>query len=192
MPSECPNCRRPVSWIRTFSKPAWGRWNCPGCGALLGIDKKRRLLGMFPWAVILLVLIKFVDVTSMGLLVALPVILAAAIACFYLIDRVVVIQPTGFLCKSCGYDLWGQTEPRCPECGSAFELSALRAHQQGHIHDQRARRRWGFGETIGLMLLVAVFMATLILGILAARRRPAPPTTIPATAPAQQPDKPAD
>lgn len=28
------------------------------------------------------------------------------------------------ICLKCGYDLRGQTEPRCPECGTAFELSS--------------------------------------------------------------------
>ena len=26
------------------------------------------------------------------------------------------------VCDSCGYDLRGQLEPRCPECGESFEL----------------------------------------------------------------------
>jgi hypothetical protein len=29
------------------------------------------------------------------------------------------------LCKHCGYDLRGQTEPRCPECGRPFDVSRL-------------------------------------------------------------------
>jgi hypothetical protein len=29
------------------------------------------------------------------------------------------------LCRHCGYDLRGQTEPRCPECGRAFDLALL-------------------------------------------------------------------
>lgn len=33
----------------------------------------------------------------------------------------------GALCESCGHDLRGQTEPRCPECGDAFDPSLLKA-----------------------------------------------------------------
>jgi uncharacterized paraquat-inducible protein A len=29
------------------------------------------------------------------------------------------------VCVKCGYDLRGQTEPRCPECGAAFEGALL-------------------------------------------------------------------
>ena len=29
------------------------------------------------------------------------------------------------ICIKCGYDLRGQTEPRCPECGTAFERTLL-------------------------------------------------------------------
>lgn len=29
-------------------------------------------------------------------------------------------------CRTCGYDLWNLPEPRCPECGSAFDLRTYR------------------------------------------------------------------
>jgi len=32
------------------------------------------------------------------------------------------------ICQKCGYDLRGQTEPRCPECGAAFGEETLGAH----------------------------------------------------------------
>jgi hypothetical protein len=30
------------------------------------------------------------------------------------------------LCQSCGYDLRGQIEPRCPECGTTFDQSLVK------------------------------------------------------------------
>lgn len=33
---------------------------------------------------------------------------------------------TGLCCPKCEYNLTGTTEPRCPECGSAFDPSKLR------------------------------------------------------------------
>lgn len=30
------------------------------------------------------------------------------------------------VCLHCGYDLRGQTEPRCPECGSSFDPTLMR------------------------------------------------------------------
>ncbi len=37
------------------------------------------------------------------------------------------------LCRHCGYDLRGQTEPRCPECGRPFDPALLnqQAHEEG-------------------------------------------------------------
>lgn len=32
-----------------------------------------------------------------------------------------------YVCRMCGYDLRGQTEPRCPECGVPFDPSLLNA-----------------------------------------------------------------
>ncbi len=28
-------------------------------------------------------------------------------------------------CVKCGYDLWGLTEPRCPECGMPFPKESM-------------------------------------------------------------------
>lgn len=33
------------------------------------------------------------------------------------------------LCPTCGYDLRGQTEPRCPECGKAFAESLMKCEE---------------------------------------------------------------
>ena len=35
----------------------------------------------------------------------------------------------GVVCPTCGYNLTGLTEPRCPECGSQFTLDQLLASQ---------------------------------------------------------------
>jgi hypothetical protein len=40
------------------------------------------------------------------------------------------------VCIQCGYDLQGQTEPRCPECGTAFDLKLLNPQNIGAIHEQ--------------------------------------------------------
>lgn len=36
------------------------------------------------------------------------------------------------ICLHCGYDLRGQTEPRCPECGREFAEALLRREDGGH------------------------------------------------------------
>lgn len=41
--------------------------------------------------------------------------------------------PPGATCSSCRYDLRGLTEPRCPECGTAFSLRQLWAEHRGAV-----------------------------------------------------------
>ena len=43
-----------------------------------------------------------------------------------LLDRGIAI------CLKCGYDLRGQTEPRCPECGTPFGVELIRPSQPGN------------------------------------------------------------
>ena len=46
------------------------------------------------------------------------------------------------VCMSCGYDLRGQTEARCPECGTAFDQRLVRraAPERTTRNDSRKRR----------------------------------------------------
>jgi hypothetical protein len=41
--------------------------------------------------------------------------------------RIELVSQQVPICIPCGYDLRGQTEPRCPECGASFD-SALLSH----------------------------------------------------------------
>ncbi len=34
------------------------------------------------------------------------------------------------ICLKCGYDLRGQTEPRCPECGTPFDVRLIEGHKK--------------------------------------------------------------
>jgi hypothetical protein len=36
------------------------------------------------------------------------------------------------VCRNCGYDLRGQVEPRCPECGTPFDSKLLKSNQPSH------------------------------------------------------------
>lgn len=38
---------------------------------------------------------------------------------------------TGLCCPTCEYNLTGTTEPRCPECGEAFDPAKLRPPKSG-------------------------------------------------------------
>lgn len=164
MPSECPNCRVPIPRFRLFITPAWGRWQCSSCGAVLGIDVRRRLLATIPWIGILFFLLFVVRITSVGLVIAAPTIIVAGVINFFLFDRAVVRERTGFRCRGCGYDLQGQVEGRCPECGAKFELAALAAHRVGDP-ERRTVVPWSRSR-LALTIVLGVAVLLLTLGVM--------------------------
>lgn len=190
MPVECPNCREPIPRLRLFMTSAWGRFNCSRCGALLGIDVTRRLLAMIPWLVIVMLLLSVARISSLGWVVAVPVLLVVCLANFFLFDRAVVHERTGFRCRQCGYDLQGQSEARCPECGSPFDLAELAVFKAGGTP---APPRASLSRRVLIAVILVAITLLLVSGILytkAARRRVrgSQPIMIPASAqPAERP-----
>ncbi len=83
-------------------------------------------------------------------------------------------------CEKCGYLLRGLAEPRCPECGTAFDRGRLLVRQYVVRHEDLAVRytvlgRWGyrvfllgligyFGITLGFATLVRWFQSNGSLG----------------------------
>lgn len=57
----------------------------------------------------------------------------------------------GLRCPKCDYDLTGTTEPRCPECGGAFDPEKLR----GQSSRWRGRPRWWVTLAV---VIVAVYL----------------------------------
>lgn len=164
MPVECPNCRQPIPRIRLFLTAAWGRWRCSGCGALLGIDVRRRLLATIPWVGILFFLMFVARITSLGYAIAVPMLLAAGMLNYFLFDRAVVHERTGFRCRGCGYDLQGQVEPRCPECGSEFDLTELATHKAGGPKAPPATP-W-YRSALAVTLVMSIALILTIAGII--------------------------
>lgn len=194
MSAECPNCRRPIPGLGLFFKSLWSRWRCEGCGSLLGIDVRRRLLATIPWAVILFLLVGVLRVTNLGYAIALPMIIAAGMLNYILFDRAVVHERAGFRCRRCGYDLQGQVEPRCPECGSEFDRAELAAYvaRGSQVRSGAPRQR---SELVFIVIASALTLA-LIGGLIFTRtarfptigaRPPAPPTMVPASGPTDVP-----
>ena len=196
-PVECPNCRQPIARHRLFFSTAWSRWRCEGCDALLGVDLKRRFLAIIPWIAILFFLLQVVHITRLGLLIALPTIIVAGMLNFFLFDRAVVHERTGFRCRKCGYDLQGQTEARCPECGLEFDSADLDTYKSKPGTVRKSQSRLGF--RIATALLIVLLTALLITGLVFLRtgraRTIRPPAPIVTTQTTNQPipaDKPAD
>lgn len=177
---HCPVCRRPILALRVLFLPLWKRWDCPDCGSLLGVDRNRRFLGMIPWLVVIVVLVAVVKITRYGMLVAIPTLALTAVVLIPFC-RPIVLARGGFRCRGCGYDLKGQAEPKCPECGEAVaadDLDRFRRLVRGDAEAAVARRdvarpvrRWHQVLIIAVILLVT---ATLAVGIIVHQRRSAP------------------
>lgn len=166
----------------------WGRWKCSACGAVLGINVRRRLLATIPYLVLVILLVGVLRIPNYGLAVVLPVIIGAGMLNFFYFDRPVVHERTGFRCRTCGYDLQGQQEGRCPECGAEFELEALDAHRTAAPESpKRVRTGW----RIAVLIIASGITIALIAGILYLQayraRNLSPPPPAPAPAPATTP-----
>jgi hypothetical protein len=141
-------------------RTVWSQWRCGACGSLLGIDRKRRLLALLPFVVMALGVSTLISRLGLADLIIAPVIVILAMPYFLLIDRVVVLERSGFRCQGCGYDLQGQTVPRCPECGREFDERERTRLETGLSADllvaERPRRRAAFVLLIIIPLLISL------------------------------------
>src|SRR5438874_13435081 len=66
----------------------------------------------------------------------------------------------------CGYDLRGQIEPRCPECGYRFQWEELRdpaRRRHPYLFEHHPERNlWSFSRTLFAGLLPRRFWKTLL------------------------------
>jgi hypothetical protein len=153
--ADCPVCHASLRWTYVM-RPIWSRWRCEGCGSLLGVDGKRRMLSVL---VMLVVLLGGVLLAPAGMDVAMPLLALAVWApVFLVLERARVLERCGLRCKTCGYDLRGQVTPRCPECGRDLEESERAMLATGALPATSARPRrpaW-----IMVALLIVCFVAT--------------------------------
>jgi hypothetical protein len=185
MSLECPNCRESVSFFRALRTTAWTSFRCKACGSVLGISFGRRMLAGGIWLAFLLLSVRVLELYTLGRLVFYTSMAVSFIVIFYLCERIFLLDRRAFTCKECGYDLHGLTEPRCPECGHAFDpAERQRILERIESPPPRTRYRW-------IALLVVVFLTlTVVAGLVAWRRGAraaagrAAPTAIPSNAPA--------
>lgn len=173
MLATCPNCKEPIPWHRLFLTTAWGSWRCGKCNSLLGVNVKRRLVLVFVAVFLALLLAGWASrrfPTVADTPVMLGVFAAVLVIHFLCFERARLIERCGFRCQSCGYDLQGQVEPRCPECGREFdagERTDMRRLSSADVAEQARRRRWV--KWVGVAFLVAL-VAAQILGLYFWRR----------------------
>ncbi len=157
--AECPVCREPLRWTYVL-RPLWSQWRCGRCGSLLGVNRRRRLLAILPFIVLLLSASVFLSRAGWGDFAVIPVVLVLWIPYFLLLDRASVLERCGFRCKRCGYDLRGQVVPRCPECGREFDAEEKARFDAGLFADATPtappRRRLALTLLIIVPLLLTV------------------------------------
>jgi len=157
MHPECPNCRSAIPRYRLFITTAWGRFPCRNCGSLLGVNLRRRFLGVglcmflgFAWVMVL-------RGAAVAVSVVPPVVFFLGILVYvFFFDRAVVHERTGFRCRRCGYDLQGQADSRCPECGTTFDLSGKpKLDPDGDEH----KRQSSLARTVTFLVMAALLLA---------------------------------
>ena len=157
--AECPVRRQPLRWtyiIRTL----WSQWHCQSCGSLLAINRRRRLLAIIPFVGMVLCASLLISRLGLGDFAIVPAAIGLAAPYFLLIDRAVVLERYGLRCRGCGYDLQGQTVPRCPECGRELDAQERARLSTGAFAGlqvaERPRRRALFALVIIVPLLISV------------------------------------
>ncbi len=158
--ARCPVCRTVLPWTYIW-RPVWARWNCASCGSLLGISPWRRVLiiGLvIPLGLFWMPFMSRAGVTGLfGSLIALVVLLLVLVGLLLAVDRVVVIERCGLRCKHCGYDLQGQREPRCPECGNELDAEQRSLLASGEIPTTTHRKSRTWAVLIAVLVIAALF-----------------------------------
>ncbi len=161
--------------------PMWAKWRCAGCASLLGIDTRRRLLAIFVWVPAVAGTLVLANRSGLGYPVSLPTLVVLGALIFRLIERAVVLERCGFRCRQCGYDLRGQGDPYCPECGRGFdaaEVAQMSSSDPAGVA-QPAKRTGRRSSFILLALIIIVVVTQVILGIVVHRRKTAAPAVVP-------------
>lgn len=96
---------------------------------------------------------------------AIPVAAVVWFPLIVLLDRVIVLERRGFWCRQCGYDLRGQINPQCPECGREFDPSETEQMELPDPADvlQRQKRKRNYLGLVLFIVLVAALTASAII-----------------------------
>ena len=165
MVNACPVCSHPINAILFLI--SLSAWRCRRCGSLLRMNKIRRYLALIPFGCIVLVAATLMSRAGWTDFAVIPVAVVVWLPCFLLFDRAVVLERRGFWCQQCSYDLRGQVEPHCPECGREFDPGET---AQMKLSDpstavQRHRHKRGYLGLALLIVLVVSLTASVILGL---------------------------
>jgi hypothetical protein len=177
MALECPNCRAPVSFLRSVRTTAWGSFPCADCGSILGISLARRLLACGVWLGVMLPMVEFFQLYTWGRAWVYGGMFALLFVIVFLCEQIVLIERRAFTCRACGYDLQGLSEQRCPECETDFDPDEqARIQTRIDLPPPRPRR------LVLLLLIFGLLTTSVLFGMRAWSRASRPPGAVPATA----------
>jgi hypothetical protein len=144
---------------------------------VLGISLTWRLLAAIPWIVLIVIMLMVLDIMSLGIAIGLPVLIAVGMANYMLLDRIIVVERCGFRCRQCGYDLRGQVQPACPECGRRFDEEEIEFMQRTSpdVADETRGRRAGVGRWVTVTIMILLGLAVFVQGLVVFRTRGAQP-----------------
>ena len=151
---------------------------------MLGISFARRMLAAGICLAMTLFTITVFPPPVSGWLVLFTAMIVALIAIFLLCEKVVLIDRRAFTCKTCGYNLHGLTENRCPECGTEFDPQE-RDQILARIASPPPKPKYRWIAPLVVVLLSLAVAANMVVW----RRAPVAATTS-ASAPATQPSSP--
>ena len=89
---ECPNCREPVSFLRSVRTTAWGSFPCRVCGSILGISFTRRVVAAGIWLATLLFVMEFLRLYAFGRWVMYGLMVISLVVALYLFEKIVLIE----------------------------------------------------------------------------------------------------
>ena len=123
MVTKCPVCHHPINGF-LFLLSGWPR-RCSNCGSRYRADIRRRCLPILPCSAVTVMISDSLLMSGWNEWIVILVIVSLWSATFLLVDKAFVLERRGIRCKQCGYDLRGQKEPHCPECGRDFDITEL-------------------------------------------------------------------
>lgn len=182
--ATCPVCRERISGTYLL-RPVGARWRCHSCKSLLTVDLRRRAFAIVPLIVGLPIAGILASRIGLDTLIVAGLVIAFWVPYLIWMDRPRVLERCGTHCLACGYDLRGQSAPRCPECGRDISPEQRTALATG-VHPQPSAK-WGNPPQWFLLVLLILFAATLFgiaIGYWSSRLRPAATQPVASTRPA--------
>ena len=173
---QCPNCRRRVSFCRSFITPAWSSFPCAGCGSTLSVSFARRIMAAALWAAVFIFAGEYLGISRWGRVVSYAILGVSLIVTLYIFEKILLVDRREFTCLQCGYNLKGLPEPRCPECGADFDPSEIE-RIRARIGLRRAPPKGRWIVVVAVLLLAALVTGSFIAWRNTARRSPTTTTT---------------